>query len=47
MYLFIILVTQLFKLMEKYRPETAAMKKRRLQVRYIQHIMLLKILLFL
>lgn len=25
-------VTQLFKLMEKYRPETAAMKKRRLQV---------------
>lgn len=28
-------VTQLFKLMEKYRPETAAMKKRRLQVCYI------------
>jgi large subunit ribosomal protein L7Ae len=26
-------VTQLFKLMEKYRPETAAMKKRRLQKR--------------
>lgn len=33
MYLyFITIVTQLFKLMEKYRPETAAMKKRRLQV---------------
>lgn len=34
-----ILVTQLFKLMEKYRPETAAMKKRRLQV-YLLHMIL-------
>lgn len=37
---YIVLVSQLFKLMEKYRPETAAMKKRRLQVRRIFQIFL-------
>lgn len=38
------IVTQLFKLMEKYRPETAAMKKRRLQVLLLTKLILLIIL---